>query len=65
MKKSDVLSILYSKPQREYRKRKFKIGERVRISKCDLPFRRGSSHKSLGKILKLLQFFLENLQHAY
>ena len=38
---SDFLSILYSKPLREFRKPKFKIGDRVRISKYDLPFREG------------------------
>ena len=38
---SDFLSILYSKPLREKKKPKFKIGERVRISKYDLPFKNG------------------------
>ena len=41
VKNIDLLSILYSKPLREFRKRKFKIGERFRISKYDLPFRKG------------------------
>ena len=36
-----LLSILYSKPLREFRKPQFKIGDRDRISKYDLPFRRG------------------------
>ena len=39
VKNSDFLSILYSKPLREFRKAKFKIGDRVAISKYDLPFR--------------------------
>ena len=34
------MSILYSKPLREYKKPTFKIGDRVRISKYDLPFRK-------------------------
>ena len=38
---SDFLSILYSKPLREFRKPQFKIGDRVGISKYDLPFRKG------------------------
>ena len=38
---SDFLSILYSKPLREFRKHQFKIGDRVRIPKYDLPLRRG------------------------
>ena len=41
VKNSDFLSILYSKPLREVRKPKFKVGDRVRISKYDLPFRTG------------------------
>ena len=41
VKSSDFLSILYSLPLREFRKPKFKVGERHRISKYDLPFRKG------------------------
>ena len=41
VKKPDFLSILYSKPLREFRKPKFKVGDRVRISKYDLRFRKG------------------------
>ena len=41
IKISEFLSILYSKPLREYRKSMFKIGDRVRISKFDIPFRKG------------------------
>ena len=40
-KKSDFLSILYSKPLREFGKPKFKVRERVRISKYNLPFKKG------------------------
>ena len=35
VKNSDFLSILYSKPLREFRKPKLKVGDRVRISKYD------------------------------
>ena len=38
---SDFMSILYSKPLREYKKPKLGIGDGVRISKYDLPFRKG------------------------
>ena len=38
---SDCMSILYSKPLREYKKPKFGIGDGVCISKYDLPFRKG------------------------
>ena len=40
VKKSNFLSILYSKTLREFRKPKFESGDRVRISKFDLPFRK-------------------------
>ena len=41
VKNSDFLSILYSKPLREFRKPKFKNGDRVLISKYDLHTRKG------------------------
>ena len=40
VKKSDILSTLYSKPLRGFRKPKFKNGDRVHFSKYDLPFRK-------------------------
>ena len=40
VKNSDFISILYSKPLRKYKKPKFGIGDRIRISKYDLPFRK-------------------------
>ena len=40
VKNSDFMSIRYSKPLREYKKPKFGIGDRVRISKYGLPFRK-------------------------
>ena len=41
IKNCDFMSILYSKSLREFKKPIFKIGERVQISKYDLPFRKG------------------------
>ena len=41
VKNCDFKSILYSKPLREFKKPTFKIGDRVRISKYYLPFRKG------------------------
>ena len=35
------MSILYSKPLREFKKPTFKTGDTVRISMYDLPFRKG------------------------
>ena len=42
VKNPDFLSILYCKPIREFRRPKFKIGDRVRISKYTLPFRQNN-----------------------
>ena len=41
VKKCDFMSFLYSKPLRDFKKPTFEIGDRVRISKYDLPFRKG------------------------
>ena len=41
VEKSDFLPILYSKTLRESRKPKFKIGDKLRISKYGSPFRKG------------------------
>ena len=46
VKNSDFMSIFYSKPLREYKKPKFGNGDRVRISKYDLPFRKGCKPQS-------------------
>ena len=40
VRNSDFMSILYSKPLREYKKPKFGLGVRIRISKYDLTFRK-------------------------
>ena len=40
VKNCDFMSILFSKPLREYKKPTFKTGDRVRISKYDLRFRK-------------------------
>ena len=41
LKNSDFLSILYSKPLGDFRNPQFKVGDRVRIWKYDLPFMKG------------------------
>ena len=40
VKNCDFMSIPYNKPLREFKKLTFKVGDRVRISKYDLPFRK-------------------------
>ena len=54
VKNSDFLSILYSKPLREYKKPKFGIGDRVRISKYDLPFRNGYKPQFTQEIFEIV-----------
>ena len=51
---SDILSILYSKPQREFGKPKFKIGDRVRISKPDLPLRKAHRPQSTQEVFEIV-----------
>ena len=41
VKNSDFMSIVYSKPLKEYKKPKFGIGDRICKSKYDLPFSKG------------------------
>ena len=54
VKNSDFLSILYSKPLGVFRKPKSKVGDRVRISKDDLPFRRGYKPQSLKEVFQIV-----------
>ena len=56
VKNSDFLSILYSKPLREFRKPKFKIGDRVRISKYDLAFRKGYKPQFTQEVFEIVTF---------
>ena len=63
VKDSDFMSLLYSKPLREYRKPKYGIGDSVRISKYDLPFRKGYKPQFTQNILKSLPLLLKKLQY--
>ena len=54
VKNSDFLSILYSKPLREFRKPKLKVGVRFRISKYDLPFRKGYKPQCTKEVCKIV-----------
>ena len=51
--KCDFMSILYSKPLREFKKPTFKVGDRVRISKYDSHFRKGTGRSLQEKFLKM------------
>ena len=53
VKNSDFLSILYNKSFKKYTKPKFKIGDRVRISKNDIPFRKGYKPQFTDEIFEI------------
>ena len=50
----DFMSILYSKPLREFKKPAFKIGDRVRISKYDLPFRKSYKPQFTREVFEIV-----------
>ena len=54
VKNSVFLSILYSKPLRAFRKTQFKIGDRVHISKYDLPFRKCYKPQLSQEVLEIV-----------
>ena len=54
VRNSEFLSILYSKPLRELRKPKFKVGDRIRISKYDLSFRRRYKPQFTKKVFEIV-----------
>ena len=64
VKNSDFLSILYSKPLREFRKPKFKVEDRVRISKFDLPFRKAYKPQFTKEVFEIVAVSSKNLQHT-
>ena len=55
VKNSDFLSILYSKTLREFKKPKFESGDRVRISKYDLPFRKGYEPHFTKRVFEIVE----------
>ena len=59
VKNSDFLSILYSKPLRQFRKHKFKVEDRVRISMYDLPFRKGYKPQFTQEVFKIVAIFFK------
>ena len=54
VKNYNFMSILYSKPLREFKKPTFKIGDRVRISKYDLPFRKGYKPQFTREVFEIV-----------
>ena len=54
VKNCDFMSILYSKPLRDFKKPTFKIGDRVRIAKCDLTFRKGYKPQFTREVFEIV-----------
>ena len=54
VKNSDFLSILYSKPLRKFRKPNFQTGDRVRIWKYDLLFRKGYKPQFTWEVFEIV-----------
>ena len=54
VKNCDFIFFLYSKLLREYKKTTFKIGDRVRILKYHLPFRKGYKPPFTSKIFAIV-----------
>ena len=54
VKNCDFMSILYSKPLRELKKPAFRIGERVRISRYDLPFLKGYKPQFTREVFEIV-----------
>ena len=57
MKNSDFLSFLYNKLLMKYTKPKVNFGNRVRILKKDIPFRKDTSQSYQMKFLKLRKIY--------
>ena len=50
----NFMSILYGRPLREFKKPAFKSGDRLRISKNDLPFRKGYKPQFTREVFEFL-----------
>ena len=64
VKNSDFLSILYSKPLQEFRKPKFKVEDRGRILKYDLPFRKGYKPQFTKQVSEIVAISSKNLPNT-
>ena len=64
VKNTDFLSILYNKPLTRYKKTKFKVSDRMRISMNDVSFRKEHKTQFTDEILKFWQYLEKSLQHA-
>ena len=54
VKNCDFMSILYSKRLREFKKTAFRVGDKVRISKYDLLFRKGYKPQFTREVFEIV-----------
>ena len=59
-KNTDFLSILYNKTLARYKKLNFKVGDRVRFSKNDIPFRKGYKLEFTDEIFEISAISTKN-----
>ena len=55
VKNKDFLSIFYKNPIRQYKKPRFKVGDKVRTSKYDIPFRKGYKSQFTSEIFEIVK----------
>ena len=60
VKNTNFLHILYNRPIRNKKKPKFKLGDSVRISKQDIPFRKGYKSQFTNEIFKIIKVLSSN-----
>ena len=60
MNNSDFLSILFNQSFKKHTKLKFKIGDSVRISKSDIPFRKGYKPQFTDEIFEISSISTKN-----
>ena len=53
VKNNDFFSVLHNKPLTRYKKLKFKVGDRVRTSKNDIPFRKEFKPQTTDEIFEI------------
>ena len=65
VKNKDFLSIFfYKNPISQYVKTRFKAGDKVRISKYDIPFRKGYKSQFTSEIFEIVKIATYKLQHT-
>ena len=64
VKNSDFMSILNGQPIREFTQPRFAIGDKVRISKIDLLFRKRHKAQFAEGFFEIVAFASRNIRHT-